>query len=92
MAAVRGRRHAALTAGLSEREIRAIIPVGGSRIARLRKVLEFGIETLHTRREPAKPWHAFSEQDIATFKSHCATWIGSPAPIADYDNTSPRLV
>ncbi|EEY60620.1 uncharacterized protein PITG_22996 [Phytophthora infestans T30-4] len=47
-----------LQQGLSEREIRAVIPVGGSRIARLRKVLEEGVETLHTRREPQRPWHA----------------------------------
>ncbi|EGZ22240.1 hypothetical protein PHYSODRAFT_461005, partial [Phytophthora sojae] len=44
--------------GLSERVIRAILPVGGSRVARLRKVLKEGIDTLHTRRSRAAPVHA----------------------------------
>jgi hypothetical protein len=61
--------------GLSERVIRSIIPVGGSRISRLRKVLKDGIDILHTRRLPVKPWHAFSELDLDAFKTHCATWI-----------------
>ncbi|EEY66671.1 uncharacterized protein PITG_21820 [Phytophthora infestans T30-4] len=64
-----------LQQGLSEREIRAVIPVGSSRIVRLRKVLEEGVETLHTRREPQRPWHALSDDDIAVLKKHCETWI-----------------
>ncbi|KAF1782094.1 hypothetical protein GQ600_20296 [Phytophthora cactorum] len=59
--------------GLSERVIRAIIPVGGSRVARLRKVLELGID--RCTRAKLTPWHAFTEDDVARFKAHCATWI-----------------
>ncbi|EGZ17422.1 hypothetical protein PHYSODRAFT_462936, partial [Phytophthora sojae] len=64
-----------LQLGLSERVIRAIIPVGGSRVARLRKVLEVGIESLLTRRAKLTPWHAFTEDDVARLKAHCTTWI-----------------
>jgi hypothetical protein len=64
-----------LQQGLSERMIRAIIPVGGSRVARLRGVLKDGVESLHTRRLAQKPSHAFSDDDTARFKAHCATWI-----------------
>ncbi|KAF1787214.1 hypothetical protein GQ600_27210 [Phytophthora cactorum] len=64
-----------LQQGLSERVIKAIIPVGGTRIGRLRKMLKLGIETFHTRRERLKPWHAFSDEDLGAFKAHCLTWI-----------------
>ncbi|GMF21646.1 unnamed protein product [Phytophthora fragariaefolia] len=55
-----------LQQGLSERVIRAILPVRGSRIARLRKVLKEGFDTLHHRRTPAAPWYAFSDVDLDT--------------------------
>ncbi|ETN18574.1 hypothetical protein PPTG_04141 [Phytophthora nicotianae INRA-310] len=64
-----------LQQGLSQCDIRAIIPVGGSRVDRLRKIRELGPETWHTRRSQAAPWHAFSDEDIEAFKLHCATWI-----------------
>ncbi|EEY65670.1 uncharacterized protein PITG_03183 [Phytophthora infestans T30-4] len=37
-----------LQQNLSEREIKPIIPVGGSQIARLRKTIKSGVEVLHT--------------------------------------------
>ncbi|ETI30624.1 hypothetical protein F443_22264 [Phytophthora nicotianae P1569] len=61
--------------GLSERVIRAILPVGGARVGRLRKVLQDGVEILHTRRERPKPAHAFNEMAISVFKQPCTTWI-----------------
>ncbi|OWZ11139.1 LOW QUALITY PROTEIN: Cleavage inducible protein [Phytophthora megakarya] len=61
--------------GLSEREIRSVIPVGGSRISRLRKAVESGIDYLHTRRSGGKPSHAFEDNVIDNFKEHCATWV-----------------
>ncbi|ETP05907.1 hypothetical protein F441_17607 [Phytophthora nicotianae CJ01A1] len=64
-----------LQQGLSQCDIRAIIPVGGSRVDRLRKIRELGPEAWHTRRSQAAPWHAFSDEDIEAFKLHCATWI-----------------
>ncbi|XP_078732831.1 uncharacterized protein LOC144947479 isoform X1 [Lampetra fluviatilis] len=63
-----------LQQGLSERVIRAIIPVGGSRIHRLRKVLENGIETLHTRRPPKVPHHALADDDLDAIKENANTW------------------
>ncbi|KAK1946598.1 hypothetical protein P3T76_002150 [Phytophthora citrophthora] len=64
---------------LSLHYIRAIIPVGGSRIARLRKILENGIESLHTRRIKQAPWHAFTEEDVAHFKDHLPNRMDSRA-------------
>ncbi|KAF1784473.1 hypothetical protein GQ600_17521 [Phytophthora cactorum] len=63
------------TQGLSERVIKAIIPVGGTRIGRLRKMLTLGIEIFNTRRERLKPWHAFSDEDLGAFIAHGLTWI-----------------
>ncbi|ETP05287.1 hypothetical protein F441_18073 [Phytophthora nicotianae CJ01A1] len=64
-----------LRQGLSERVIRVIPPVGGNRVARLKKMLESGVETFHTRREPSKPAHAFSDECITRFKEHCSPWV-----------------
>ena len=63
-----------LQCGLSEIEIRAVIPVGGSKIDRLRKMLHNGIETLHTRRPPRVPAHAVSDECMDRIKSDAMTW------------------
>jgi hypothetical protein len=71
--------------------IQSIIPVGGSRIQRLRNVLRDGIETLHTRRSKAPAYHAFQEADLAVFKSHCDAWDfkdGFPCAHRPLDSTS----
>ena len=49
-----------LKQNLSQIVIRAIFLVGGSRVQRLKKVLDDGIETLHTRRQPSQPVHALT--------------------------------
>ncbi|OWY97879.1 hypothetical protein PHMEG_00031484 [Phytophthora megakarya] len=64
-----------LQQGFSEREIKAILPVGGSRVSRLPKVLALGVDTLHTRRQPSTPWHAFTDKGLDNFKAHCSTWV-----------------
>jgi hypothetical protein len=64
-----------LQQGLSQIEIRAISPVGGSRIDRLRKIHESGPDLWHTRRPQATPAHAFSDKDVEAFTMHCGTWI-----------------
>ena len=60
--------------GFSERVIKAVIPVGGSRIARLRAVIKEGIDVMHTRRVPMAPSHAFSDVDKAAFLKTCEGW------------------
>ncbi|EGZ13897.1 hypothetical protein PHYSODRAFT_513752, partial [Phytophthora sojae] len=68
---------------LSDREIRSILPIGGSRGTRLRKSLKSGVEHFHTRRPAQKPWHAFGDVASESFKAHCSTWIledGFPCP------------
>ncbi|OWY91974.1 hypothetical protein PHMEG_00039207 [Phytophthora megakarya] len=59
----------------SEREIKAILLVGGSRVSRLRKILALGVDTLHSRRQPPTPWDAFTDKDLDNFKAHRSTWV-----------------
>ncbi|OWZ21052.1 Cleavage inducible protein [Phytophthora megakarya] len=61
--------------GLSEREIRRFISVGGSRISRFRKAIESGIDSLHSRCSASKPSHAFVDSVIDYFKGNCATCV-----------------
>ncbi|GMF38480.1 unnamed protein product [Phytophthora fragariaefolia] len=68
---------------LSDREIRSILPIGGSRVTRLRNCLKSGIDHFHTRRVVSKPCHAFDDVVLEAFKGHCATWKledGFPCP------------
>ncbi|XP_075924826.1 uncharacterized protein LOC116944800 [Petromyzon marinus] len=59
---------------LSEREILAILPVGGSRLARLRKVAADGFDSLHTRRAPITPAHALTDADLTALRNGVASW------------------
>nr|XP_032818404.1 uncharacterized protein LOC116947095 [Petromyzon marinus] len=59
---------------LSEREIRTILPVGGSRLARLRKVAADGFDSLHTRRAPTTPAHALTDADLTALRNDVASW------------------
>jgi hypothetical protein len=52
----------------SKREIWAILPVGGSRISRLCKVLQNGIDTFHIRHPPHVPIHALYDKNLNTIK------------------------
>lgn len=65
-----------LKLNLSQIVIRAIFPVGGSRAQRLKKVLEDGIETLHTRRQPSQPAHALTDAQLQSFLYDCEqNWV-----------------
>jgi hypothetical protein len=57
-----------------KREIQAILPVGNSKISRLCKVLQDGINTLHTRRPPRIPTHALHDNDLDTIKANVESW------------------
>ena len=63
-----------IQSGFSEMEIRAIIPVGGYKIGRLRDVLKVGFEQNHTRRPPRTPAHAVVDADLDAIKQHALTW------------------
>jgi hypothetical protein len=58
----------------SEREIWAVLPVGSSKISQLYKVLQDGIDTLHTRHPPHVPAHAFHDNDLDTIKADAESW------------------
>ncbi|KAF1772996.1 hypothetical protein GQ600_8601 [Phytophthora cactorum] len=77
-----------LQQGLSQRVIKTTISVRGTSIVRLRNMLKLGIEIFHTRRERLKPWHAFSEENLAAFKAHCLTWILEDGFPCVHDSTS----
>jgi hypothetical protein len=54
--------------GFSKCEIQAILPLSGSKISQLRKVLQDGIDMLHTRHPPCVPTHAFHDNDLDMIK------------------------
>ncbi|CAK9229444.1 unnamed protein product [Sphagnum troendelagicum] len=58
----------------SEHKIRAIIPVGGARVNRLRNVFKNDINTLHTRRPPHIPIHAIHGSNLDAIKADAKTW------------------
>jgi len=60
--------------GFSKCEIRAILPIDGSKISQLRKVLQDGINMLHTRRPPCIPGHALHDNDLNTIKADAKSW------------------
>lgn len=53
----------------SECEIRVVLPIGGSKISRLRKVLQDGIDTLHIHRPLHVPIHALHDDDLDTINA-----------------------
>ncbi|XP_075914241.1 uncharacterized protein LOC142908003 [Petromyzon marinus] len=63
-----------LQRGLSESVIRAVIPVGGSRVHRLRKALESGVETSRARRPPRVPHHALAADDLEAIRESACAW------------------
>jgi hypothetical protein len=60
--------------GFSECEIQAILPLGGSKISQLRKVLQDDIDMLHTRHPPCVPTHAFHDNDLDMIKVDAESW------------------
>lgn len=82
-----------LRQNLSEGVIRAIIPVGGSRVERLRKRLAAGEDVVvdsattatATVRTRPPPKHALSDDDVATIKADAETWPLQEVP-ADTDH------
>ncbi len=74
MAAIRRVIMNLFQSGFSEREIQAILPVDSSKISRLRKVLQDGIDTFHTRRPLRVPAHAFHDNDLDMIKADVEFW------------------
>jgi hypothetical protein len=62
-----------IQSGFSKREIRAILPINGSKISRLCKVLQDGIDTLHIR-HPHIPAHALHDNNLDTIKVDAKSW------------------
>jgi hypothetical protein len=61
--------------GYSDREIKALLGVGGSRVSRLRKIHKDGTwDGSHTRRPMKVPHHALSSDDLTTFIEDCKMW------------------
>jgi hypothetical protein len=56
------------TQGYSDREIKALLGVGGSRVSRLRKIHKDGTwDGSHTRRPMKVPHHILSSDDLTAF-------------------------
>ncbi len=61
--------------GYSDREIKALLGVGGSHVSRLRKIHKDGTwDGSHTRRPMKVPHHALSLNDLTAFIEDCKTW------------------
>ncbi|KAG6945264.1 hypothetical protein JG688_00016641 [Phytophthora aleatoria] len=60
--------------GVPDTQIRAIFGVGDSMIAGLKAVTNSGIDTLHTRRSPARPSHTYSDDDLHFLINNCNEW------------------
>jgi len=57
-----------------KREVWAVLPVGSSKISQLRKVLQNGINTLHTCHPPRLPAHALHDSDLLMIKANAESW------------------
>lgn len=62
-----------IQSGFLEREIRAVLPIGGSKINRLQKVL-YGINILHTHRPPHNLAHALHDNNLDIIKVDVEFW------------------
>jgi hypothetical protein len=61
--------------GYSDREIKALLGVGGSRVSQLRKIHKDGTwDGSHTRRPMKVPHHALSSDNLTAFIEDCKTW------------------
>jgi hypothetical protein len=65
-----------IQSGFLEHEIRAVMPVGGSKISQLHKALQDGIDTLHIRRPLCVPTHALHDNDLNMIKVDAESWEG----------------
>jgi hypothetical protein len=63
-----------IQSGFSECEIRAVLPVGNSKINPLCQVLQDGNDTLHTHRPPCVLAHAFHDIDLDMIKVGVESW------------------
>jgi hypothetical protein len=52
----------------------ALLGIGGTQIERLKAMLRDGVDKLHTRRVPAAPHHALTEEDVEKFLETCSDW------------------
>jgi transposase len=61
--------------GYSNREIKALLGVGGSHVSRLRKIYKDRTwDGSHTRRPMKVPHHVLSSDDLTAFIEDCKTW------------------
>lgn len=60
---------------LPDLQVRAVLGIGGSRIARLKKVLAEGIDSLHTRVPHQTPWHALLDVDTEFMEDDAKSWV-----------------
>jgi hypothetical protein len=61
--------------GYLDREINALLGVGGFRVSRLKKIHKDGTwDGSHTRRPMKVPHHALSSDNLTTFIEDCKTW------------------
>jgi len=61
--------------GYSDREIKALLGVGGSHVSRLRKIHKDGTwDGSHTRHPMKVPHHTLSSDDLTAFIENCKTW------------------
>jgi hypothetical protein len=60
--------------GFSKCEIWAVLPVDGSNLNGLCKVLQDGIDTFHTCHPPRVPIHALHDNDLDMIKADAKSW------------------
>ncbi|CAM6105951.1 unnamed protein product [Calypogeia fissa] len=60
--------------GLSQKEIRAMLPVGGYRCARLKKAIETNFENFHTKCGQQKGSTTVTEEQLNFVKTHATAW------------------
>lgn len=63
-----------IQSGFLKREIQAILLISDSKISRLCKVSQDGIDTLHTRHPQRIPTHALHDNDLDTIKANAKSW------------------
>ncbi|CAM6105554.1 unnamed protein product [Calypogeia fissa] len=63
-----------LNQGLSQKEIRALIPVGGYKIHRIKCAVDFGFVDFHTKRPKRVPVHAVTSDQLQFLKVDVNSW------------------
>jgi hypothetical protein len=63
-----------IQSGFLKCEIQVVLLIGDSKISQLRKVLQDGINTLHTHRPSCISIHALHDNDLDTIKADAESW------------------